>query len=306
MEVKPVSLVLSSGGARGLAHIGAIEALLEHGFNIRAISGSSMGALVGGVYASGNLPAFRDFFMNLGKMDVLKLMDLSISKKGIIKGERVFAEMKRFLEDIKIEDLPIPYAAIATDLTNHREVIFTHGLLLDAIRASAAVPTVLIPYMQDKFILVDGGIVNPLPLNRVNRQPGDLLVAVNVNAPRQNNNNHNHDKSIEKSTYNKWLQLVNEKWNSLTSDKPKETENRGFFDILSGSLEMMQHKLTENALSIQQPDILVNLPVNSADMFEFYKAGDLIQKGYDAMKIQLENHKGNIPAQSNMVEEWHI
>lgn len=304
MEKKPVSLVLSSGGARGLAHIGAIEAILEHGFEISAISGTSMGALVGGVYASGNLPEFREFFTNLSKMDVLRLMDLAINKKGIIKGERVFTEMKRFVAGINIEDLPIPFTAVATDLTNHREVIFNHGCLLDAIRASAAVPTVLFPMMLEDILLVDGGIVNPLPLNRVNRKAGDLLIAVNLNAPRELLNHHNN--SAEKKIYNKLRALVNDKWNGLTSEKSQRTVNSGFFDLLGSSLEMMQHKLTENALSIQQPDILVNIPVNTAEMFEFYRAADLIKTGYDAMNLQLNNYDGHIQANPGFDIEWHI
>lgn len=304
MESKDVALVLSSGGARGLAHIGAIEALLDNGFTIKSIAGTSMGALVGGVYACGNLPAFREFFVNLGKLDVIRLMDLAINKQGIIKGERVFTEMKRFVADINIEELSIPFSAIAADLTNHREVIFNHGCLIDAIRASAAVPNVLHPFIHEQSLLVDGGIVNPLPLNRVSILPGDLLVAVNVNAPR--GSVLPDTKSTNKKSYNKLRSLVNEKWNNLTVGKPKRTLKTGFFDIMSGSLEMMQHRLTEHALGIQQPDVLVNIPVNSADMFEFYKAVELIKLGYDSMESQLKNHRNHIVPAQNMVEEWYL
>ncbi len=304
MKSKEVALVLSSGGARGLAHIGAIEALLEHGFVIKSIAGTSMGALVGGVYACGNLPAFRDFFTRLGKMDVIRLMDLAINKQGIIRGERVFTEMKQFVAEINIEDLPIPFTAIATDITNHREVIFRHGSLLDAIRASSAVPNVLHPIIREQSLLVDGGIVNPLPLNRVHLSPGDLLVAVNVNAPRDSViPNH---KSIEKGSYNKLRILVNEKWNNLTAGKQKRNIKTGFFDIMSSSLQMMQHRLTEHALSIQKPDILVNIPVNTADMFEFYKAVDLIRLGYELTEIQIKSHSNHIAAAPNMAEEWYL
>lgn len=305
MIQKNVALVLSSGASRGLAHIGAIEALLDNGYTIKAISGTSMGALVGGVYASGNLPAFKEFFTNLGKMDVFRLMDLAINKRGIIKGERVFAEMKRFIADVNIEELPIHFTAVAADLTNHREVIFSHGCLLDAIRASAAVPTVLYPHIQGQSLLVDGGVVNPLPLNRVTRDPADLLVAVNVNAPRIPVLNH-HEVSTEKHSYNKLISLVNEKWNNLTSEKSEVTVKTGFFDILSGSIQMMQHQLTENALSIQQPDVLVNIPVNTADMFEFYRAVELIQLGYDSMQTQLKNHREHAGITTDKVDDWYI
>lgn len=304
MIQKSVALVLSSGGARGLAHIGAIEALLDNGYVITAIAGTSMGALVGGVYASGNLPALKEFFTNLGKMDVIRLMDLALSKQGIIKGERVFKEMKRFVADVNIEELPIPFTAIATDLTNHREVIFRHGNLMDAIRASAAVPTVLSPHMHEQSLLVDGGVVNPLPMNRIIVMPENLLVAVNLNAPKSTDLL--NGKSTEKTTYDKLLNLVNNKWNNLIAEKSKRTVKTGFFDILSNSLQMMQQRLTENALSIQQPDILVNIPVNSADMFEFYRAVELIQLGYDLMDNQLKNRKEHIETVPNMAEVWHI
>ncbi|MFH1120492.1 MAG: patatin-like phospholipase family protein [Bacteroidota bacterium] len=305
MNPKNVALVLSSGGARGLAHIGAIEALLEYGYTITSIAGTSMGSLVGAIYANSALPGFKDFLTGLNKMDVLRLMDLAVSKKGIIKGERVFGEIKQFIGERTIEELPIPFTAIATDLFNHREVIFRHGKLLNALRASAAIPTVLMPQQLEQSVLVDGAIVNPLPINRVERQQGDILIAVNVNAPRENVIR--QASSPEKKSYNSILSYVNKKWNGMLAGHETDGgQKHGFFDIVTGSFEMMQYKLTESALKQQQVDLLINLPVNLADMFEFYKAKELIKTGYDATVKQLTEIEANKAKIQEIVEEWYI
>lgn len=143
--MKNVSLVLSGGGARGLAHIGVIEALENQNYNIHAITGTSMGALIGGVYAAGNLKAFKEWIINLDKVDVFKLIDFTLIGNGFVKGDRVFNELKTFIPDINIEDLDIKYAATATDITNRQEIVFTEGNLLSAIRASVSIPAFLLP-----------------------------------------------------------------------------------------------------------------------------------------------------------------
>lgn len=287
MKSKNISLVLSSGGARGLAHVGAIDALLERGYTITAIAGTSMGSLVGGMYACGKLNDFREFMTGLSRMDVIRLTDLAVSKTGIIKGERVFAELKRFVGDTLIEDLPIPYAAVAADLLNHTEVIFTKGNLLSAIRASSSIPSVLMPVSTNGVLLVDGGLVNPLPLEHVKIPKGNILVAVNVNAPRQES----PAKAPEDSTVQKTRKLINEKWNSMTGGHPKRNQVSGIFTIVNKSFELMQHKLTLYALEHQTPEILLNLPVNLADTFDFYKASSLIKAGYDAMNKRLDDYE---------------
>jgi NTE family protein len=305
MNPKNVALVLSSGGARGIAHIGAIDSLVERGYTITSIAGTSMGSLVGAIYANGNLSGFRDFLTSLTKMDVLRLMDLAVSKRGIIKGERVFGEIKQFIGENDIEDLPIPFTAIAADLFNHREVIFRHGNLMNALRASAAIPTVLLPLMQEKTLLVDGAIVNPLPINRVLRNTGDMLVAINVNAPRVKVNL--PARSLEKRSYNKIKEFVSQKWNGKAENNASEiTDKHGFFDIVSGSFEMMQYKLTESVLMRQPIDLLINLPINLADMFEFYRAGELIKIGYEATSRQLDNIESETSESPGIIEEWFI
>ena len=290
MNSKSVALVLSSGGARGLAHIGAIDALIERGYHIHAIAGTSMGSVVGGMYACGKLEEFRKFITSLSRLDVYRLIDLGISKKGLIKGERVFGEMKHFVGDIRIEDLPIPFAAVSADLIKNSAVVFTEGNLLAALRASTAIPSLVLPVSINEALLVDGGIVDPLPMEQVKRTPGDLLVAVNVNGPRA-------EISVEvepDSTYQRLRQQILRHLPGQSSEVVKKLPVGGMFDIMSSSFELMQHQLTLTSLQYHSPDILVNLPVNLADTFDFHRAAEIIQTGYEAMSEQLDEiEQGN-------------
>ena len=165
-----VALVLSSGGARGLAHIGAIEELESRGYTISSIAGCSMGALVGGVYAAGKLEEFREWMKTIDKKKMLELTDFSLSINHLVKGKRIIDAIMEFVPDINIEDLPLPYCAVATDLKDGREVVFNKGSLFEAIRASISLPSFYEPVQRDGMILVDGGVINPIPLNRVKRQ----------------------------------------------------------------------------------------------------------------------------------------
>lgn len=177
---KKIALVLSGGGARGFAHIGAIEELESNGYEITSIAGCSMGALIGGMYAAGKLPEVKEWVLALDRRKVLSLVDFSLSLTHLVKGDRVMDALKEIVPDVNIEDLPIPYTAVATDWNSGKEVVFDHGSLYDAIRASISIPLFLNPVKRKDMLLVDGGLVNSLPLNRVVRQPGDLLFGINV------------------------------------------------------------------------------------------------------------------------------
>ena len=183
MEKRRAALVLAGGGARGVAHIGAIEELESQGFEVHAVAGTSMGALVGGMYASGHLEPFKEWMYTLDKYKVFGLVDFALSTEGLVKGDRVMRAMKELVPDVKIEKMPLPFAAVAADLLTGREVVLDRGGLYDAIRASISIPSVFRPVRRGNQVLVDGGTVNPLPLNRVRREPGDVLVAVDVSAP---------------------------------------------------------------------------------------------------------------------------
>ncbi|MBA1231644.1 alpha/beta hydrolase [Pseudomonas viridiflava] len=178
---KRIALVLGSGGARGYAHIGVIQELEQRGYEIACIAGCSMGAVVGGIYAAGKLDQYRDWIESLDYLDVLQLVDVSF-RLGAIRGEKVFGQIREIVGEINIEDLRIPYTAVATDLTNQQEIWFQEGCLHQAMRASAAIPSLFTPVMQGGRMLVDGGLLNPLPIVPVVSSHCDLIVAVNLNS----------------------------------------------------------------------------------------------------------------------------
>ncbi|MFP3514836.1 patatin-like phospholipase family protein [Pseudomonas sp. SIMBA_077] len=178
---KRIALVLGSGGARGYAHIGVIEELESRGYDIACIAGCSMGAVVGGIYAAGKLDQYRDWIQSLDYLDVLRLVDVSF-RLGAIRGEKVFGQIRNIVGEINIEDLRIPYTAVATDLTHQQEIWFQEGCLHQAMRASAAIPSLFTPVMQGNRMLVDGGLLNPLPIVPVVSSHCDLVIAVNLNS----------------------------------------------------------------------------------------------------------------------------
>lgn len=175
-----IALVLGSGGARGYAHIGVIDELLDRGHRIVSVAGCSMGSLIGGLYAAGALDEFRDFTLTLRRTDVFRLADITVSGPGLFKTTRLMDRLHGMIGDVRIEDLPIPYTAVATDLTNHREVWFHDGPLLTAIRASIAIPTAITPVVFRDRLLADGGILNPLPLDASSHFISDATVAVSL------------------------------------------------------------------------------------------------------------------------------
>ncbi|MBH3339172.1 patatin-like phospholipase family protein [Pseudomonas mendocina] len=182
---KKVALVLGSGGARGYAHIGVIEELQARGYEIGCIAGCSMGAVVGGIFAAGKLREYREWTESLDYLDVLRLIDVSF-RLGAIRGERVFGRIQEIVGEVDIENLNIPFTAVATDLTNQQEIWFQEGCLHQAMRASAAIPSLFTPVVQGKRMLVDGGLLNPLPIVPVVSSHCDLIIAVNLNATNQN------------------------------------------------------------------------------------------------------------------------
>lgn len=178
-----VALVLASGGARGLAHIGAIDELEKRGFEITSVSGSSIGSLIGGIYSAGGLDIFKEWMKSIDRVKLLTLLDFTISTDGFVKGQKLIKELKKMVPDKQIEELNIPFCAVATDIKHRKEAVLDRGHLYDAIRASISLPSLFKPYKIDDMLLIDGGVVNPIPLDRVKRTPGDILVAVDLNAP---------------------------------------------------------------------------------------------------------------------------
>src|SRR5690606_26867872 len=174
--------VLGSGGARGLAHIGVIEAIEARGLSIVALAGSSMGAVIGGIHAAGRLEAYRDWVTTLARGQVLRLVDFVWGSPGLVRGQRVIEAMTALVGEHRIEELPLPFVAVACDLARQRQVWLTRGPLMDAIRASFAIPGVFTPHVVDGRELVDGGLLAPVPIAAARLAMADLVVAVDVNA----------------------------------------------------------------------------------------------------------------------------
>ncbi|NPA69001.1 MAG: patatin [Chlorobi bacterium] len=288
MEKKSVSLVLSSGGARGIAHIGVIEEFEEQGFKIESVAGSSMGALIAGVYAMGYLDKYKEWLLSLNKTDVLNLMDFTFSKSGLIKGEKVFKTMRSFIPDKNIEDLDIPFTAVATDIINEKEVVFDKGSVYDAIRASTAIPTVFTPVKNDDTILVDGGVLNPLPLNRVKRNDGDLLVAVDVYADIPCEECKDED-SEQKLNISSKLNIPAKL--KIIDNHKKGQQNPGYLKLIDYATRAMIFKLAEMSVQLYKPDILIQISRRSGNTFDFYKAEELIETGRKAARESIEKYK---------------
>lgn len=301
---KEVALVLSSGGARGMAHIGVIEELESRGYTIRSIAGSSMGAVVGGIYASGNLEEFKKWLLGIGKLDIVKLMDFAINRKGMIKGEKVFYEIAKFVSSSNIEDLSIPFLAVATDIRNQEEVVFRNGKLLTALRASSAIPSFILPLKYKGLDLVDGGILNPFPINHAIKNEDEKVVAVNVNAHISYEVPPIKDLKREKTgNYLKTIRMINEKWtqffNNNNQHRKREQHEEadqhskplGFFDIITNSFATMQHRLAQIAIKNYKPDILVNVSKYSCELLEFYRGQELIEAGRIATRKALDKEE---------------
>ncbi len=285
---KKIALVLSGGGARGVAHIGVIEELIKRGYTITSIAGTSMGALIGGVYATGKLNEFSKWIISLDQMEIFKMVDLTIGSAGLIKGEKVLKRMKEFIPDTNIEDLPIPYSATAVDIIKHEEVVFRSGSLYDAIRASIAIPSVFTPVKKDGAILVDGGVMNNLPITNVERTEGDQLVAVHVNAliPVQKTNLTKKDEQDKESGYRKWLKNFNN-YIHLNHSKEKK-DSLGFLSIIDNTLTTAMLRLAQVAIEQGKPDILINISRASCGTYDFYKAEELIEIGRVAASKELD------------------
>ena len=273
VKTKNVALALSSGGARGLAHIGAIEELEAQGYHISSIAGCSMGALIGGVYAAGKLNEFREWMKTIDRKKMLGLIDFSLSLNHLVKGTRIIEAIMEFVPDVNIENLPIPYCAVATDLKAGREVMFRKGSLFKAIRASISLPSFYEPVKHDDMILIDGGIINPLPLNRVKRQAGDILVGVDVSG---------HDYKAQ------WDELQR-----LTAiqkhDKSLKTKildmlipdniEFNYYTVLSRASSLMIRQNSILMTRLMNPDILIDIQMNRYGTFDFDKSEKLIAIG---------------------------
>lgn len=308
-ERKSISLVLGSGGARGLAHIGAIRALEESGFRIESIAGSSMGALVGGMYSAGNLDTYTDWVCTLEQSDVFRLVDWTLSGGGLIRGDRIINRLRQMVGDVRIEDLDIDFTAVAVDIEQGREIWLSKGSLFDAIRGSIAIPGLFTPHRYRGRLLVDGGILNPIPVAPTLRCLTDLTVVVNVNGRQMRRrgdldrtelsdaktNREDHGAAPSDDSEAGMVERLRRFFDGLIDRDQDPVENApGMVAMLMKSLETMESVITRQHLAVFQPDIVIDIPRDAAMLHEFHRARELIELGR-TRTIEAVNRARNMP-----------
>lgn len=285
MSIKKVHLVLGSGGARGIAHIAVIEELEKQGYEIVEVIGCSMGAVVGGIYAAGQLPEYKKWLTNLSRRDVFELLDFTFTKQGFIKGEKLFAKHLEVTGKFNIEDFDIPFTAVATDMKNNEEVHFKSGDLYKALRASVSIPGFFVPVVDNGRVLVDGGVLNPLPINLVEKQDDAIIVAVNLNGRY----NPAYDKKpgpdriqeVQKWFENLLPDAVKEKRKKKEKAEPEE-DSFSLIELMDSTFSFTQDRLTELMIDIHKPDKLIEIPRNASGMFDFDHAKQILEVGREA------------------------
>ncbi len=327
MKTKDVALVLSSGGPRGWAYIGAIEELESRGYNITSVAGTSIGSLIGGIYAAGKLAEVKEWLFSLDAWKVFSLMDISISKNHLVKGDKVIGALKEIVPNINIEDLDIPYRAVAADLYTGEEIVFDRGPLFDAVRASISIPSLFRPVKYGFRTLVDGGIVNTMPIDRVVRSGKDIVVAFDVNdvdvdsirqilvnEARQEEAKAKAEKMLDAETkivmdsvrYNSSLTFL-EKFklakaqgekiimHKLNDDdqEPELLFDDSYYSILSRTFSLMNHVLAKNAADRYRPEVLVKMPFDAyGDISDYAKARQISEAGRELMREALDKYEG--------------
>ena len=289
---KRIALVLGAGGARGLAHIGVIEALEARGYEIAAIAGSSMGALVGGIHAAGQLTAYRDWVETMERSDVLRLLDVAFGAPGLIRGDRVIGSLRELVGSHRIESLPMPFVAVATDLATQREVWFQSGPLFDAIRASIAIPMVFTPHFINGRELVDGGLLAPLPLAATRSFHCDYVVAVDLNGRAPKAPRVEPVPLSEAEMFNDETEAGEPGWRrrigAWFGSSPSTGEISvpaapsgvsGLLDLMSRSMDTMHSQITRLHVAQDPPDLIIRIPRETAAFYEFWRAKELREAG---------------------------
>ncbi len=305
--MKKVGLALGGGGARGWAHIGVIEALEEAGVRVSYVAGASMGALVGGAYAAGKLPLLREFALQLDWKQVLYyFLEVNFPRSGLIDGTRIAAFVRQQVSRSNIESLPLPFATVATDVMTGREVVMKKGDLIEAIRASISIPGIFTPVNREGAVLVDGGLVNPVPVSVAREMGADFVIAVDLNQGALGRPRRPKARAARPAAQrlesarrraaasNPLLKRIDDKIRQfdVTMLKParkwlSREDLPNVFDVLGNSLRIMEAQIAETRLKIDRPDILIRPPVGRFNFMEFHRADEAIRAGYVAAKEQL-------------------
>ena len=304
---KNVALVLGSGGARGLAHIGAIEALEERGYTITSIAGCSMGSIIAGMYAAGQLKEAKEWFLSVDKQLILRMMDINLlSGNSLVKGERIIKELEKVVPDRPIESLNIPCTLVATDMIHSDEVIFRSGSLFEAVRASISIPLFFKPVQIGQQLLIDGGILNPLPLHVVERTPGDILVAADISGKDSLPIEEVYEPidvegkiaEVKKSgipvpkSWEQQLRLLGKKVDRIMEQRSKDLGRKvSFVSLLDRMSDIQIQQNTLLSLRLTPPDVHSVMRQYAYNTFDFDKAEQIIEDGKRLMNEALDQYE---------------
>ncbi len=280
MQKKTVSLVLGSGGARGMAHIGVIKWLEEHGYKIESISGCSMGALIGGFYAAGRLDNYTDWLRELDTLGMLKLLDFKGSG-GLVSGEVLMNKMIELVGEHKIEELPLKFTAVATDMHEEKEIWLNRGSLIQAVRASISMPLFFTPYPYKEHLFIDGGVLNPVPIAPTFHDDTDLTIAVNLGGKVDPDLALPHTKKEEGVSAK-----LKEYFTQLALPDVISQEN-SIYEVAGSSIDAMQGTIARMKLAAYPPDVVIEIPRNLCGTLEFNRADEIIAYGYELCERQL-------------------
>ncbi len=277
-----VSLVLGSGGARGLAHIGIIRWLEENNYRIDSISGCSAGAVIGGIYAAGKLDVFEEWAREVNALDIVTLLDVSWGRGGFVKGDRFINELIGLVGDQKIEELPIEYTAVAVDIREGKEIWLQDGSLFDAIRASISLPLLFQPFYYRGMSLIDGGVLNPVPIAPTFKDSTDLTIAVDLNSNKgvcspvdvSEQEEEIDSSSSIRAKISRYLEELQDSFGR------GERDEFGINDIAFQAFDAMQSTIARQKLAAYPPDRLVHIHRRACRMLEFNRAAEMIALGY--------------------------
>lgn len=290
IDSKSISLVLGSGGARGLAHIGIINELSKAGYRIESISGCSIGALIGGVYAAGKLPEFEAWVRAIDRSDILSLLDLTWRPDGLVKGDKIIETLIELVGDRKIEDLPIRFTAVAANIDEEKEVWISSGSLFDAIRASISLPLFFSPVAYQGAFLVDGGILNPVPIAPTFHDRTEHTIAVNLGAPVEQDL-FSSTQDQEEPADSGFREKVHSFIERLYKGDQEEAHSVSMYDVANQAFDSMQGSIARQKLAAYPPDFLIEIPRNACGILEFHKAAPVIELGAQRARHFLELHR---------------
>ncbi|MBW2545575.1 MAG: patatin-like phospholipase RssA [Deltaproteobacteria bacterium] len=300
---RKIGLALGSGSARGWSHIGVIQGLRDEGIPIDMVCGTSIGSIVGGALAAGTLDQLDEWVRELSWSDVIGFIDVMFPRSGFIEGEKIINFFKERLADPNIEDLSMPFAAVATDLMSGREVWLRNGSLMDAVRASMSMPGIFVPFKQDTQWLVDGGLVNPVPVSLCRAMGADIVIAVNLNSGimgkhriKKNSRRNVHSKKRGGTTGKLREQLAS--YLNDTVKRGKALIPAGFgagnadrspsiFEVMATSTNIMQDRITRQRLAGDPPDLLISPRLAHIGLLEFNRADETIKEGRHALELML-------------------